>query len=195
MGIATTVALTKATDTVPTAFTLTVGSGAESGNKTTFPVRIQSVTPTSVISGTSTTSPKKITFASPTNIKIRVGFVISGGSFAGTEVVSAVTTNASGLITEIAYTGTGAVNASATDFTFTGTAYTPKIAFLQLEQSAGDKGQILLTAKLLKTTVSSSANSGGDDAATVSNAVVSGNPPEVAINLADFYLGIGQALP
>jgi hypothetical protein len=75
---------------------------------------------TAVIAGTSTTSPKVITFSSPTNIKIQVGLVISGGSFAGTEVVSVVTTNGSGLITAVTYTGTGAINASPANFTFTG---------------------------------------------------------------------------
>lgn len=195
MGIATTVNVPKAATVVPTAYTLTVGSGVETGNKNIFPVRIQSITPTSVVSGTSSTSPKKIIFASPTNIKIRVGFTISGGSFAGTEVVSAVTFNAAGLITEITYTGTGAINGSATNFTFTGAAYTPKIVFLELEQNAGDQGQLVLSAKLLKTTPSSSAGSGGDDTATVSNAVVSGKPAVATVNIADFLLGIGQALP
>jgi hypothetical protein len=121
--------------------------------------------------------------------------VISGGSFAGTEVVSVVTTNSAGLITAVTYTGTGAINAGAVNFTFTGVAYTPKIAFLQIEQGVGDKGQITFTPKILRTTASASANSGGDDAAIVSNAVVAGTPPVITVSISDFLLGIGQALP
>ena len=195
MAISTTVNLPKANDTVPTAYAVTVGSGVESGTTNTFPIRLASASPTSVIAGTSTTSPKTITFSAPTNIKIRVGFVISGGSFAGTEVISAVTTNSAGLITAVTYTGTGAINASPVNFTFTGTAYTPKIAFLQLEQVVGGKGQIVFTAKILRTTPSASANSGGDDAATVANAVLGGTFPAIAVSISDFSLGIGQALP
>lgn len=84
-----------------------------------IPVNVSGYTPVAVLRATSTTSPKTITFATPTNVEIAVGSTISGGSFAGTETVSAVTRNTANLITSVTYTGTGAINASAVPLTFT----------------------------------------------------------------------------
>jgi hypothetical protein len=181
-------------EAIPVSRSITLGAGTAVENDTaktiTIPVRGTAVTPVAVMGGTSTTSPKKIIFTTPTRANIKVGATISGGSFAGTEVVSVVTKNPSGLVTEITYTGTGAVNNSEVAFTFTGATYAPVLYWLRLTHAASG-GNLTATAEILTLNGSASSNSGGNEGATISSANDIGARVQAAINIRDWMTGLG----
>lgn len=190
------VSIPKAVQADSESFTFATGTPVVTSGGATIviPVQVQDQEPIAVFAGTSTISPKKIIPSTPLKANIRAGSVISGGSFAGTEVVSAVTKNSQGLITEITYTGTGSVNASAANFTVTDTEYDPTLYFIRLTHTG--KGSALnIKAELLPLPGSSSSENSGSEAATVSSASVLGKAVEHDINFPQWKRDLGFSDP
>jgi hypothetical protein len=196
MAISNSLTVPRQTQTSSITLSLAAGTPVENDTEDTIvvPIQAQNITPIAVVSATTTSSPKVVTLASPSSANIRAGSIISGGSFAGTEVVAVVTKNSAGKVTSFTYTGTGSVNASPVDMTVTDTEYDPTLYYIKLKHS-GSGSSLSITAEILPLPGASSSESAGAEAGTIASATSVGASASASINVAAWREALGFTSP